>query len=216
MGRRQRPTCTYSRHTLAELAPFSYLSIEEDEANGGSPAASFTAVRRRAIPAARLVTDPVTGLTCDLAFAYYREPGTDSCYHLKRQYVDAPGDHNGVHYDTPSALLCPACAAALLPDAKLPSHCIARGLDLGYLRAVLTDWTHDLTRLERLAIAPVRLHVLVIKFSEGVGTIHSPPHLKGVVGVCYYPLNWSRKRGAPKSTGHAGSAHVVVTCFSAR
>jgi hypothetical protein len=158
VGRRQSPTCAYSRHRLADLAPYSYQCIEENETNGGSPAASFTAVRRRAIASARLVTDSVTGLTCDLAFSYYQEPGTDSCYHLKRQYVDAPGDHNGIHYDTPSALLCPTCDAGLLPDAKLPSHCIARGLDLGYLRAVLTDWTHDLTRLERLAIAPVRLY----------------------------------------------------------
>jgi hypothetical protein len=165
---RQSSDCVYSRHGLTDMAPLSYSSILEaaDDSPAHSPAAaSFTAGRLKHIAAARLVHDAVTGLPCDLAFSYYQKPVSGNYFHLKRQYVDPAGVYNDVHHDEPSALLCPSCAASLKPNAKLPSHCIARGMDLGHLRAVLTDWTHGLTRLERMAIAPVRLYMMVIKFA---------------------------------------------------
>ena len=152
----------------SDLTPFSYDAILDAAAaspDSHAAGAAFTLTRVKRIAAARLVVDPVTGLSCDLAFSYYQAANSGGFYHLKRQYVDPPGEYDDVEYDEPSALLCPTCTASLAPAAQLPSHCIARGLDVGYQRAVLTDWTHGLTRLERMAIAPVRLYMLVIKFA---------------------------------------------------
>lgn len=113
------------------------LEAGDDSPAHSLAAAAFTANRVKRIAAVRLVRDAVLGLSCNLAFSYYQ-----AAWHGQLLPSEAPvHGHRGRlrrrAHNEPSALLCPACAASLKPDAKLPSHRIAQGLALNRLRAVL-------------------------------------------------------------------------------